>query len=353
MKKIIFSLILISILLLPLAIAHEEGDNLTIEEHESEKKGSGCSPTTGCAADGSIEGFDISFLSPENFYVNEEVTLNLEIKTIEGEKYSTPIQVAIHEPGKEVANIYLLAKETEKGRYDFSWTPSFAGNYEIRYLFRNLEDDVVAPTYYIKVIDKRATNISYASIIFALIFLIYGIYSSIPKKKKDKFKISKLLTGIIIAAVIFGLGYSVSSFYNEGGEKGFTVCGPDGCDLAIHAHAELEMSVCGEEYDLGLEDGNLGQQHTHKEKNKLHFHSLIKSEKDTGKLLEPEKLFVGELFDQLEIQFTKECFGEYCNGDICPNGNAGELKMTVNGIPNEEYDEYVWNDGDTVKISFE
>ena len=41
-------------------------------------------------------------------------------------------------------------------------------------------------------------------------------------------------------------------------------------------------------------------------------------------ILEPEKLSVGNLFDQLGLKFTSTCFIDHCNSDKCPDGKEGK-----------------------------
>ena len=96
----------------------------------------------------------------------------------------------------------------------------------------------------------------------------------------------------------------------------------------------------------------MNKQHTHKERNKLHFHATLKTDDSGTKILDPEKLFVGQLFDVLKIPFTEKCFATYCSGDVCPDGKKGELRMFVNGASTSDYQKYVWKDGDKIQLEF-
>lgn len=354
MKKTFLILLLVILTTIPMVISHEEGDDLTIQQHEEQEiLYAKCGPLTGCDPS-EIPGFTFELIGSQTLYVEENQEFEFKISTAEGAYTGQEIQAAIHEPGTEVGILYLATEEVIPGTYKFEWSPNFAGDYEIRYAFRNIEGTTVAPLYKLQVIDKRAVNATYGSL--ALAILIIGLSTALSFKKKGrkkKFVPKTLIVGIIIGLAVYGLGYSLSQFYSEGGEKGFIVCGDEGCDLAIHIHSQLHMSVCGEEYNLGLEKGDLGRTHTHKERDYLHFHALIKTDITGTKILEPEKIYLGELFDQLNIPFTKTCFADKCNGDLCPNGQPGTLKVIVNGIPNEDFDEYVWNDDDEIEIRFD
>jgi hypothetical protein len=117
------------------------------------------------------------------------------------------------------------------------------------------------------------------------------------------------------------------------------------CKTAVHWHSYLNISLCGAQYDLPTEAGELNKQHTHNQTTKLHLHAMIGSEND-------DELKLGNLFEQLEIPFNATCIAEYCNDDPCPDGKKGKLKMAVNDKENAELDNYKWKDGDNITINF-
>ena len=243
-------------------------------------------------------------------------------------------------------------EERRPGQYTFIWNPSFAGDYIVQFIVRGKNDELLKPTFPIQVVDQRARYALGAGTFIGALAIALGIHYSLPSKQhKRKFKPLTLAYGILGGLVIFGLSYSVATFYMGGGERGFVVCGDQGCDLAVHWHSQLEMSVCGTTFNLPLEKGDLDKQHTHKERDRLHFHALLKSDED-GKVLEPQKLRLGNLFDALGTKFTKECFGGYCNGDSCAGGNKGNLKVLINDIENTDGPDYNWKDGDVIHITF-
>lgn len=251
--------------------------------------------------------------------------------------------------GSQGNEIFFAAVNEQDGMYRFSWKPSFAGEYIVQYIMR-VGEESLEPTFQVAVTDKKGLYSLIAAIVVAVLVLGYGIYAALPRKKQ-KFRVMPLVYAVLIAGLVLLLGYSVWAYYGAGGEKGFVVCGEDGCELAVHIHSELEMEICGEPYHLPLENGDLDRQHTHKERDLLHYHSLIMTDESGTEILEPEKLRVGELFDHLDIPFTSECFAGKCNGDLCGD-EPGELTMHVNGQKNEAYGEYSWRDGDVIEIHF-
>jgi hypothetical protein len=299
-----------------------------------------------------IKGYDFTLLSSKSHLaVNKENQFSMQIKDENGNIIrNSDVQGQILDSGfgKE---IFYAAVIEEDGIYSFKWKPSFAGSYVVQYIIRDKEGVVLQPSFAIEVIDKKGVYSLYGSIAAAVAILAIGTYIALPRQKRH-FRIAPIIYSLLIAGATVALGYSVSYYYGAGGEKGFVVCGDDGCDLAVHYHSQLEMGICGEEYNLPLEAGDLGKQHTHKEKDKLHFHALIKTDKSGTEILEPEKLRLGGLFEQLNIPFTKDCFADKCSGDLC-NGRNGKLTVEVNGVPNEGASDYSWRDGDEIKIYFE
>lgn len=298
-----------------------------------------------------IRGYDITFLRPEGkLAVNRDWQFIIDISDTAGQRaqgIDVQGQILDSKVGKEV--FYAVVSEIQPGKYAFTWKPSFAGDYIAQFVFRSAEDEILQPSFAIRIDDPRGRYALVGSIIAGIVSLFVGVYAAWPRRRR-KFHATSLLIGIGIAALLVVLGYSVSYFYQAGGERGFVVCGADGCELAVHWHSQLEMSTCGKPVHLPLEAGDLNKQHTHKERDRLHFHALIKTDETGTNLLEPEKLRVGDLFEQLNIRFTRDCFMDYCNGDACPDGKPGTLRMAVNGVPNNEFAEYVWRDGDVIRI---
>ncbi|HLC85696.1 MAG TPA: hypothetical protein VJG30_00195 [Candidatus Nanoarchaeia archaeon] len=162
---------------------------------------------------------------------------------------------------------------------------------------------------------------------------------------------------IIIILLILGLAYSVYVFKKGVGEEGenFIVCqSPDNCVAAMHIHAEVYIDVCGKQLDLPLEAGDKTGTHTHKERNLLHFEERLKYDNKMKSIIETDPIKLKSFFqhEDVNIRLNSNCINGKCNGDLC-NDNTGSLKMFVNGVENFEFENYVWKDGDKIKIVFE
>ncbi|MBI4448549.1 hypothetical protein HY641_00790 [Candidatus Woesearchaeota archaeon] len=294
-----------------------------------------------------IRGFDIA-LQEDQLLAGTNTPLTVTIHEQEGPAQGLLVQGQILDrvKGKEI--YYAAVTEAEPGTYTFTWEPSFAGTYYLQYIFRS-HDTIIQPTFEITVTDPREAYWLWGSVALGIIALLLGFYAS---REKKRFNYKTMGIATLIAIALAGLGYSVSTFYAAGGEAGFVVCGAEGCELAVHWHSNVEITVCSEGFDLPLEAGNLDKVHTHKEKGRLHFHSLIKTDTEGVKLLEPEKLRVGQLFDHIGMRFTSTCIGTYCNGDACPDGTVGNLRMTLNGAPHPDLSSYSYKDGDKMNVVF-
>ena len=154
----------------------------------------------------------------------------------------------------------------------------------------------------------------------------------------------KLVIWIIgILAIVAVLSYSVNFYYASDADSGIISCNEEGeCNIAMHIHADLDIKVCGEKINFKLEKGDLSGQHTHKERDLMHFHDTTQIDPDTGELLSPEEFTIKEFLNQMEFEFPKDC-----------NGEPGELKVFVNNVETEELLEYPWKDRDKIRISFE
>ncbi|MBI1969159.1 hypothetical protein HYS48_00565 [Candidatus Woesearchaeota archaeon] len=199
---------------------------------------------------------------------------------------------------------------------------------------------------------EQARNISFITgIVGAIIIFAWQFLSK--KKKSSKEKIKGSIIWVVSLAVVLVLAYSVYYVKITGAEKeGLIVCEGEQCFWAAHIHAEMEVTVCGENIRFEKEEGNLGEAHTHKEEALIHWHDKVPIDPNTKEILDKKPLMLGAFFEQMEYPFDHGCIGEYCNGDACPEGNIGTLQMWVNGIENDEFEQFVWKDGDQIKIIF-
>lgn len=66
---------------------------------------------------------------------------------------------------------------------------------------------------------------------------------------------------------------------------------------------------------------------------------------------------LGRFFTSAGVRFARDQItfptGQvYRNGDRCPDGTVGNVRLLVNGQPNRTYERYVPSDGDTIVVQF-
>ena len=107
----------------------------------------------------------------------------------------------------------------------------------------------------------------------------------------------------------------------------------------VHWHAKLNIYIEGELLTIPANVGLTGAEvhpaviHTHDIDNILHKEG-------------PADLTLGNFFEVWEQTFTSTCILEFCDN------STHQLRMTVNGIDNMEYGDYVFQDQDVIEIDY-
>lgn len=123
---------------------------------------------------------------------------------------------------------------------------------------------------------------------------------------------------------------------------------------AVHWHALVRIIAAGSEItippNIGIEQGNVDNEvsgvqaapiHTHDWSGRLHI-------ENNAPRLHEDRMTLGYFFNRVwQKRFSRQCILEYCNGA------GGQVKMLVNGLPSNEFEDYVLHDGDEIVISFE
>lgn len=112
-------------------------------------------------------------------------------------------------------------------------------------------------------------------------------------------------------------------------------------DGPVHWHAAFEVELCGQKQDFSSygATSHAGSPlfHTHGD-NMMHIE---------GRIIQKEDIALGKFFDLLDIPFGPDRIMDKKNGDMCPafglgaGGKPGQVKMFVNGEPNNEFRDYV------------
>lgn len=164
------------------------------------------------------------------------------------------------------------------------------------------------------------------------------------RRKNPKSLLKYLVIALVLAAVAFG-AYSVLQFQrSEENITGFFTCNEEKtvCEQLQHIHADIEMNVCGKEIIFPKEKGRTDRAHTHKEVNKIHWESSLKVDPQTRIPLDPTPLKIFAFLEQMQHSFPKSC----------PDNPNSELNVSVNGQDMPSKLDYVWSDGDMIKVEY-
>lgn len=160
------------------------------------------------------------------------------------------------------------------------------------------------------------------------------------ESSKDKINISKgwIISSfllIILIAVFYFIFKSVPSCstdpINEINIGGHT-------NLALHIHADLEILIDGNKEfipaNIGVSQNVMRPIHTHDSSGEVHIEGPCKRE-----------WTLGEFFEVWNKEFSSQRIFE-------KTIENGELTMTVNGIPNTDFENYILKDGDKIVIEY-
>lgn len=165
----------------------------------------------------------------------------------------------------------------------------------------------------------------------------------VSEKEEKKRRQKKLLTyGVIFIGILMAAYAGLNLFSNA--VPPVVGIGPTQND---HWHATYEVVICGEKQEQYPQTP--GGVHTHGD-GQIHIHPHTPLE--TGQNANV-RLFFSSLNGELKPDYIKLPGGkEYSNGDKCPDGKEGSLKIIVNEKETEEKERYPIKDGDKISIEF-
>ena len=150
-------------------------------------------------------------------------------------------------------------------------------------------------------------------------------------KQRRKNYVWIIITVIVLIAFAIGVGWLMTH------KKETYTPGP------VHWHVLLDIEICGEKHDIrgGKASGNMaGSDQMMYGPHLLHHHNdnTIHIE---GQIIKKEDIALGKFFDGIDIPFDKDKVMDKKNGDLCPDGKPGVLKMYVNGQPRNDFRDYI------------
>ena len=179
-------------------------------------------------------------------------------------------------------------------------------------------------------------------------------------KKEVRTNIVILL--FVLATVIIFVSYLATHFTGETGiksDKGIIFCQPENappaeqkCHFTMHWHLHADINVCDEAKIFPYETGDLQKLHTHVETNKVHWHGLLPVEPVTRAVTDYSQMKMSNLLSELKVPISNNGIYDFKNGDSCPNGRIGNLKVSVNGQEQKDFLNYILKHGDHISIDF-
>ncbi len=168
----------------------------------------------------------------------------------------------------------------------------------------------------------------------------YTLDKVAKKSKKLKRSLLPALLGLSSIAIVGALIYFAVSFKNSTYEQtGFITCNEQNtsCEESKHIHADIAVSICGQSIQFPKEKGDTQKQHTHKERNKIHWHARITVDPITRQYLDSSPRILYAFFEQMNTPIPTTC-----------NGKPATTQIFVNNSP--QTINYVWDDGDAIRV---
>lgn len=167
-------------------------------------------------------------------------------------------------------------------------------------------------------------------------------WRQLQEKKEEGTPTNKIM--VVGLIVLFGGAVLFFAFSNSNSVTGLASA-PIG---NVHWHATAELSVCGETKPIpvpfpGQHHKGLPLMHTHDDE-KLHIEGFVGN---------PSDITLGKFMQAIGVQFSNDQFFDKKNGDTCPNGMQGNVKLLVNDQENPQLANYSIKDGDRFEILFE
>lgn len=179
---------------------------------------------------------------------------------------------------------------------------------------------------------------------------------------KRELRTNVIILLFVLAALTIFISYLATHFTGETGVKsdeGLTFCEPENapldkqkCYFTAHRHFHFDINVCGEKRILSYETGDLQKAHTHVETGKIHWHGLLPVDPETQEVTDYSQLELRNMFAELKIPASESSIYNYKNGDKCPSGETGELKVFINGEEKQNFLDYIVKDKDKIKVEF-
>lgn len=182
-------------------------------------------------------------------------------------------------------------------------------------------------------------------------------------------KRGRIITYIVIVLVLAGIGFGAYSLSTGGNGISPEVGDYLRAQLAtipssfVHWHADADVVICGENRQLpeARVGGLLGTQNIHTHDKATNAGSITNSDgngvlHNEGNFHEaPYEHTLGKFFQNIGVPFSESGVMNVKNGDACPAGGRGTMKVFINEkeAVGTDFLYYIPLDGDRIRIVFE
>jgi len=148
------------------------------------------------------------------------------------------------------------------------------------------------------------------------------------------------ILGSIVLGLVVILGALIAFSLGESGNGDFPQIGD-------HWHASYTITVCGEnERPFPASEGGI---HTHGS-GSIHMHP--KHDGESGRNANMARFLAGANAKLTNTSLKLPSGVEYTNGDLCPDEQAGQMFLIVNGTTITNITSYVPGDQDVIQLGF-
>lgn len=167
---------------------------------------------------------------------------------------------------------------------------------------------------------------------------VAGVKKEKNFKKIRNWAIFICIIGLIIAAIIWVVSSTISGINYCKTAPVTEINIVSHSNVKLHIHSHLHIFIDGEEQiipaNIGIAPNFMRPLHTHDLDNEIHMEGPC-----------PRDFRIEEFFYVWGKEFNSQCIFDKCT-------DKGELKMSVNGIDNKEFENYVMKDGDDIVIDY-
>lgn len=166
------------------------------------------------------------------------------------------------------------------------------------------------------------------------------------KQQQQRKRWKRLKSVLFYSIIIVGAAVLIWGIFSLAGKRSFS-------GGQIHWHADLKLTVCGEDVPLPQPTASaivhgepfVGTPFMH-----LHSGPQIHIE---GVVSTTEEIMIGKFMDVISMHLTDTELLDKKNGDACPDGQPGKVKLFINGQESNELTKHVIRDGERIEIRFE